>query len=66
MTFNYTKLTYYAVGGIANLCFWGFVVGSFGRLSVHADAVGATLATLFGAYAGGQAYRRRHRENGPK
>lgn len=66
MTLNYTKLAYYTVGGIANLCFWGFIVGSFDTLSIHADAVGATLATLFGAYAGGQAYRRRHPESGRK
>jgi hypothetical protein len=66
MTLNYTKLAYYAVGGIASLCFWGFIVGSFDTLSAHADAVGATLAVLFGALAGGQLYRRRHASSGQK
>jgi hypothetical protein len=64
---NYTKLGYYVVGGVANLCAWGFIVGSLGSLAHQADAFGATFATLVGVWWGGRFYARRHPpQNGRK
>jgi hypothetical protein len=60
MPLNLTKLAYMVIGGLANLALWCLVVGSFESLRAHADAVGATLATLFGAAFGAAFYTRKH------
>lgn len=58
---DYRKLRYQLVGGALNIVVWALIVHELPpEAAAQADAVGATLAALAGAWAGGAMYNRRN------